>query len=460
MEKSRILIVDDELPIIRSIMRNLERDDYELTSALDGESALSLIRKHQGYDVVICDLMMPDLDGTHILEFCKGIDPNTVFIMITAFSSMGSGIKAMSMGAFDFLIKPFDLDHLGMVVEKGLQTRRLKTENITLKAQLERGSIPPPFIGESSWVKKIINDVKRLSDSDLNVLIEGESGTGKEILARHIHYHSQKRYGPFVAVNCASIPAELLESELFGHEKGSFTGAIRRKIGLLEVADTGTFFLDEVNNLGMALQAKLLRALQDKSFMRVGGAQELHTRARIIAASNKNLKRLVEERKFREDLFYRLNVIDFSLPPLRDRIADVPLLARHFLEETGGSDNMEQIIDEKAIETLKNYYWPGNIRELRNVIERIMAFYDPEDLRPTRTILKNLTGNKAPQLPDNPVEMSLERVERSHIRRVLEMTSWNKNQASKTLKIDYTTLYRKMKKYGIETPLKKTRSEP
>lgn len=454
MEKSAILVVDDELPIVRSIVRNLERDDYELAYALDGATALQLIEKNQGYDVVICDLMMPDVDGMQILEFCKNVDPNLVFIMITAFSSMGSGIRAMSIGAYDFLHKPFDLDHLSIVVEKGIQIRRLKTENITLKAQLERGAIPPPIIGESDEIKKIINDVERLSDSDLNVLIEGESGTGKEILARQIHYHSPKRYGPFVALNCASIPSELLESEVFGHEKGAFTGAIRRKIGLLEVADSGTFFLDEVNNLSMALQAKLLRALQEKTFMRVGSTHEIRVNARVIAASNKNLKQLIEEREFREDLFYRLNVIVFSLPPLRNRINDVPLLVKHFLEETCRSNNLSCTIEDETIETLKNYFWPGNIRELRNVIERIVAFYDPADPQSVKSILASLTGEKTAAPPEYSVEMSLESVERHHIRRVLEETCWNKNEASKILKIDYTTLFRKIKKYGIEVPQK------
>tara|TARA_B100000959_G_C14991041_1_gene627975 strand:+ start:2087 stop:3457 length:1371 start_codon:yes stop_codon:yes gene_type:complete len=451
MAKSKILLVDDELPIIRSIIRNLEEDDYSIDYALEGEVALKMIEKNHAYDVIVCDLMMPNIDGLQILEFAKNFDQNIIFIMMTAFPSIGAGIKAMNIGAYDFLQKPFDHDHLSIIIEKGLQTRQLKSENLTLKAHMERANNPPPMIGESEEIKNIMKDVKKLSDSTLNMLVEGESGTGKELLARHIHFHSPKRHGLFMPLNCASIPSELLESELFGHEKGAFTGAFRKKIGLLEVASSGTIFLDEINNLSMELQAKLLRALQEKSFMRVGGTQEVNVNARIVAASNKNLERLVEEKKFREDLFYRLNVIVFTLPPLRNRVSDVPLLVEHFLHEIRKerTNQVDCNIDDEMVDTLKKHGWPGNIRELRNAIERIVAFYDPADSKSTRSILSNLKSRKTLSSPDFSTEMSLEQVERKHIIRILEMTSWNKSEASKILKIDYTTLYRKLKKYEI-----------
>lgn len=456
----RVLIVDDELPIIKSIMRNLDESVYNMESATDGRTAMELIEKGPAFDVLVCDLMMADIDGFHILEHVKKNDPNTVFIMITAFTSIGAGIKAMNLGAYDFLQKPFDPDHLTIVIEKGIQTRQLKTENISLKAQLDSSRKPPPIIGNHASMKSIMKDVKKLSDSAVNILIEGESGTGKELLAKHIHYNSPMRYGPFIPIDCAAIPSGLLESELFGHEKGSFTGASRKKAGLMEVANNGTLFLDEINNLKPELQAKLLRALQEKSFLRVGGTQLISVKIRIMAASNKNLKQMVENNLFREDLYYRLKVVNFVLPPLRSRISDVPLLVDNFLEDICENEGKQCKLSEEAKETLKSYNWPGNVRELRNMLERMVALHDPSDVEPMENILGEFTGKSSAAMTEYSTELSLENIEYQHIMRVLEMTNWNKSESSKILNIDYTTLYRKLKKYGISSrPLAKKATE-
>ncbi len=446
----KILIIDDELPVIRGIVRNLDNKVYQIEEALDGETGLKMIEQGM-YDVLVCDLMMPNIDGFKILECAKKIDPNVVFIMITAFSSVGAGIRAMSMGAYDFFQKPFDHDHLNIVIENGLKTRELKTENINLKAQLASSNKPAKMIGKSSAIKNIMKDIQKLADSTVNILIEGESGTGKELLARHIHYNSPRRYGPFIPLNCASIPSELLESELFGHEKGAFTGASQKKYGLIETSYNGTFFLDELNNLKMELQAKILRVLQEKSFRRVGGTKEISTNVRIISASSKNLKQMIDDKLFREALYYRLKVVNFVVPPLRERITDVPLLAKHFLEDISRNANKQCEISEEVIEAFKRYSWPGNIRELRNIIERIVALYDPLDANYIKLILSELNGKEPEILGEHRSELSLAAIEYKHIMRVLEMTNWNKSDSSKILKIDYTTLYRKLKKYGIKT---------
>ncbi len=433
-------------------MRNMEDDLYHMEYVLSGREALKLIEKDSSFDLVVCDLMMPDIDGFDVLEQAKKIDPNIVFVMITAFSSIRAGIKAMNMGAYDFLQKPFEPDHLKVIIEKGIQTRHLKTENISLKAQIDSSNKPLPLITSSPAMKSIMKDVHKLSESLVNILIEGESGTGKELLARHIHYNSPKRYGPFVPIDCAAIPPDLLESEIFGHEIGSFTGATSRKIGIMEVANNGTLFLDEINNLRMDLQAKMLRVLQERSFMRVGGTKFINVDIRIVTASNKNLKQMVGDKEFREDLFYRLKVVNFLIPPLRLRISDIPLLVKHFLEEICKSERKNCNIDNEAIEAFKKYHWPGNIRELRNTLERMVALHDPDDPESTASIPAGLAGESNRILTEYPTELSLESVEYQHILRVLEMTNWNKSESSKILDIDYTTLYRKIKKYGISAP--------
>jgi len=446
----KLLIVDDEMPVVRSIVRNLESGDYQIDYALDGRQGLEMLEKNR-YHLVICDLMMPDIDGLQFLVKSKSLDPNIIFIMITAFSSIGAGVKAVMSGAYDFLEKPFDHEHLAAVVRKGLEARQLKEENLTLKAQIEKSNQPPPMVGVSPAMKGILNAVKKLHDSSVNILIEGESGTGKELLARHIHCHSPKRHGPFLALNCAAVPSELLESELFGHEKGSFTGASRMKEGLLEAANNGTFFLDEVNNLGLDLQAKILRALQERSFLRVGGTKEINVDVRIIAATNQPLKQLAQRKLFREDLYYRLNVVSFTLPPLRERILDIPLLTEFFVSDICRSAQKSCAISPELMKALQNYSWPGNIRELRNVVERLIAFYDPADTSPALSIIAELTGSPPAAAGSDPIDFSLEKMEMNHIRKVLEITGDNKSEAAKLLKINYSTLYRKLKRYGLQS---------
>lgn len=454
----RLLIVDDEMPVVRSIMRNMEHSNYSIDYVMDGKAGLESLKKNEGYDVVVCDLMMPEVDGFEVLKKAKEIDPDIIFVMITAFSSIGAGVKAVMLGAYDFLEKPFDHDHLALIIQKGMETRRLKEENTSLKAQLEKSNQPSPFIGSSPSMQRVIASIEKLSSSSVNILVEGESGTGKELLAKHIHHSSQKRHGPFVALNCAAVPSELLESVLFGHEKGAFTGAVRTTEGLLETANNGTFFLDEVNNLGLDLQAKILRALQERTFRRVGGNKEISVDVRIIAASNKPLKQLVAERLFREDLYYRLNVVSFTLPPLRERVSDIPLLADYFVNDIAKNANKKCSLDDEVKGMLQKYSWPGNIRELRNVIEKIIAFYDPSDEDMIKNIVEELIRMPSTLgwVDSSLNDMSLEKIEMLHIIKVLEFTGGNKSEAAKLLKINYSTLFRKLKKYGVVTSDEKT----
>ncbi len=369
----RILVIDDEVDMLSGFRKILEVQGYLPVTTSSGQEALRLLQQEE-FDIVLSDLLMPDLDGMQILETIQKFNPGTPVIIFSAYGTIDRAVGAMRAGAFDFLEKPFDTEHINIVLEKALRQRNLFKERNNLIKQLEDKYKFDNIVGKSMEMKKVFEMIENIASSDANILITGESGTGKELIARSIHAHSERRTKPFVPVNCGAFPENLFEAELFGYEKGSFTGAAKKKIGLLEYADTGTFFLDEVCELQTALQAKLLRTLQDGQLRHIGGNELIQIDVRLISATNQNLKKALNEGRLREDFYYRLNVINIHLPPLRERKGDIRLLAEHFLKKSaGGKENYPGGFTEDAMTALENHSWPGNVRELENTIERAVA---------------------------------------------------------------------------------------
>ncbi|HOK53455.1 MAG TPA: sigma-54 dependent transcriptional regulator [Armatimonadota bacterium] len=375
----RILIADDEPNIRRVIEAVLTKDGYEVISAENGKRALDAVSTNTDIDVLISDLIMPDINGVELLEAARQINPSISVIMITAHGTIKSAVDAMRLGAFDYITKPFDMDELKLVVKRAFERRSLIEENLDLRQQLKTRYKFDNIIGASSAMQEIFKMVERVADSRASVLIRGESGTGKELIARALHYNSNRAQNPFVPVVCVALSEQLLESELFGHEKGSFTGAINQKPGRFEMAHTGTLFLDEIGDIPGNVQMKLLRVLQEREFERVGGLKTIKVDVRVVTATNQDLENAVKEGKFREDLYYRLKVVQINLPPLRDRIEDVPLLVEHFINKYS-KDNGKVIkfASPEALELMMNYKWPGNIRELENTLERAIVLADPD----------------------------------------------------------------------------------
>ncbi|HET9131145.1 MAG TPA: sigma-54 dependent transcriptional regulator, partial [Terriglobia bacterium] len=372
MEK--ILIVDDEQSLRDVLSIMLKRAGYVVTSAMDGEEAIELLNR-EIFDLVITDLRMPKIDGMEVLRAVKSASPETVVLIITAFATADSAVDAMKQGAYDYLTKPFQVDEVQLIIRNALEKRRLTTENMLLKREMASQSSFAQLVGQSEAMQKVFDVVRKVADSKSNVLICGESGTGKELVARAIHYNSARSVHPFVAVNCSAVPETLLESELFGHMKGSFTGAISNKAGLFEIANGGTIFLDEIGDTTPTIQVKLLRVIQEREFRRVGGNQDIKVDVRVVAATNKDLEKAVAEGSFREDLYYRLDVIPIRLPPLRMRTGDIPLLINHFLERfSKESGKPKPMIGPEAMPVLLGHEWRGNVRELENLIERVVAF--------------------------------------------------------------------------------------
>ncbi len=369
-KKETIHIIDDE-KIIHEVLEDLlVSEGYECRLSSNGEEAL---KKHQSesFDLVLLDLLMPGMDGIEVLQKIKKIDPNAVVIIITAYASIESAISAMKKGAFDYIQKPFQHDELLISVKRAIKHKKLQEENIQLKDELRRKFSFENIIGKSKIIQDVFNLISASAPTRSTILIQGESGTGKELVARAIHQHSERSKAPFITVNSGSLPPELLESHLFGHVKGSFTGAVSHKKGLFEAADKGSIFFDEISSLNLETQAKLLRVMQEKEFMKLGGTQTLKVDTRVIAATNTDLEELIKQNRFREDLFYRLNVIKIELPPLRERKEDIPLLVKHFLEIYGEENKKKDLkVTEDLMELLENYSWPGNVRELENFIER------------------------------------------------------------------------------------------
>ncbi|MEK6600003.1 MAG: sigma-54 dependent transcriptional regulator, partial [Deltaproteobacteria bacterium] len=382
MSKEKILIVDDEKGIRDFLEIMLKKEGYRVSSAPGGEEAMRLFN-NSSYDLVISDVRMKGMGGVELLKSIKEINPETVVLMITAYASVDTAIDAMKAGAYDYITKPFKVDEVKHIIRNALDKKRLETENILLKRELKTKHAFGNLIGASPKMLEIYEIIKRVADTKTNILLTGESGTGKELVARAIHYEGIRKDKPFVPINCGAIPENLLESELFGYQKGAFTGAAANKSGLFEVANEGTIFLDEITELPIQLQVKLLRVIQERNFRRVGGIEDISVDVRIIAASNKDIEREVKEGRFREDLFYRLNVIPVRMPPLRERQEDIPILSRHFFEgyckELG--KNIKKISGE-AMELLLKYNYPGNIRELANIIERAVALENTDIILP------------------------------------------------------------------------------
>lgn len=453
-----ILVVDDELSMREFLTLMLTKEGYKVDTAQDGEVAINKIVANN-YHLVITDVKMPKKSGLEVLKSVKQHSPDTTVIMITAYSSVDSAIEAMKIGAYDYIPKPFKIDEIRIVVRNALEKRELEKENIFLKTELKKQYKYESLIGHSPQMVEIANLIRQVSSISSNILILGESGTGKEVVAQSIHYNSDRAGKPFVTINCGAIPENLLESELFGHKKGSFTGAISNKEGLFEVADGGTLFLDEIGELPLNIQVKLLRAIQEKEFKRVGDTKDIKVNVRIIAASNRNLEEDVKNGMFRNDLFYRLNVICITMPPLRKRKDDIPLLFMRFIEKYNKElgKNIKGISDE-AKQYLMHYDFPGNIRELENIIERAIAL-EPTDVI-TRAVLPEfkfgvydddgLLRNVGLPADGLNLEEFVGDIEKKLILEALTRTHNNKTEAAKILNITFRAFRYRLEKYNID----------
>jgi DNA-binding NtrC family response regulator len=443
-ERTRILVVDDEEIVRESLSAWLEKDGYTLATAQDGETAIDRIKKER-WSILLVDLKMPGIDGLQVLENVRKVQPDTAAVIMTAYATVDTAVAAMKLGAYDYLVKPFDPEELSLMVQKIVAQQALVRENVLLRKVLKRDYHFRDLISKSPAMQAVFDLARTAARSNSTILILGESGTGKELLARAIYSESPRNQGPFVAVSCAALTETLLESELFGHERGAFTGAAARRKGTFEMADGGTLFLDEIGDISAKLQLDLLRVLEGRQFTRVGGSEPVKVDVRIIAATNRDLQKAVAEGHFREDLFYRLNVIPVYLPPLRDRLEDMPLLVEHFLEQLGAEMNKQvDNVSAEAMGLLMSHTWPGNVRELRNILERAMV------VASGRVIEASDLGLRRPPCIDGSQTLaSLEDVERHHIGRVLHETHGNISHAARTLGIDRATLYNKLRKYQL-----------
>jgi len=439
----KILIVDDELIMRESLAGWLERDGHAVQTAASGEEALEKL-KQTHFDIFLVDIKMEGMSGLEVLRRVKESDPDAEVVMITAYGSIPSAIEAMKDGAYDYMLKPFDPNELGVLIEKIIQHQEQARENIYLKEQFKERTRFESMIGQSGPMQEIFDLICAVAPTDSTVLITGETGTGKGLAAKAIHTNSPRREGPFVTVNCGAIPEHLMESELFGYQKGAFTDAKKTKKGRLEMAHGGTLFLDEIGEISMRMQIDLLRVLEDRVFYRVGGTQPIEADFRVIAATNRNLEAAIKQGSFREDLFYRLNVISFAMPSLDQRKDDIPLLAEHFLyrfaQETNKTINK---ISREAMDEMMLYDWPGNIRELENAIERAVVVGREREIRPEDLPIF------CHELPPPTRARSLAEVEKAHIQQVLTENQWNIARSAKILEIDRSTLYSKIKRYEI-----------
>ncbi len=449
MSGERILVVDDEQSMTEFLSILLSKEGYRVLAANSGPEALQKIKEIR-VDAVITDIKMPGIDGIEVLEGIKKIDQSIPVIIMTAFASRQSAINAVNKGAFSYLEKNANNDEIRACVRNALEIRKVQSENQFLKRQLRKSHEAGVIIGKSEEMANIFRMVDKVAETDSTIMIYGESGTGKELIAKEIHYRSHRSSGPFVSINCGALPKDLLESNLFGHVKGSFTGAIRDQDGLMRVAEGGSFFLDEVGETSPATQVKLLRALQEREIIPVGGTKPIQIDVRLIAATNADLEQEVTGGNFRADLFYRLNVIPIRLPALRERRDDVPLLVDHFLRKLSG-DGETKTCSPETMELLIKYDWPGNVRELENVIERGVILDEGGVIRPDNLPTKIRTGGtrRGSLIIDSPT-MTLEELEREYILKVLNYTSWHKKRASEVLGINASTLYRKLQSYDLE----------
>jgi DNA-binding NtrC family response regulator len=452
-----LLVVEDRGSMAEMLQETLEAEGYKVISARDGVEGIRRLKEGK-IDLVLSDLKLPGTDGIEILKASREENHLIPVIIMTAYGSVETAVAAMKAGAFDFITKPFDTDHLLLLIKRALETRQLMKENILLKEEFAAKFGMPRIIGKSENIINVAQIVQRVAPTKTTVLLIGESGTGKELFARAIHNLSGRKHFPFVPINCAAIPRDLLESELFGHEKGSFTGAEARKLGKFELADKGTVFLDEIGDMDLTIQSKLLRAIEEGEIERVGAVRSVKVDVRIVAASNKDLEKAVEEKKFREDLYYRLNVFPIRIPPLRERREDIPLLVDHFINKycmemaTTGKN-----ISKEALETLIHYRWKGNIRELENAIERAVILCDGDMITNEHVVIDKQYGLRSAEEPpsgEGPLETvareALRRAETQRISSALKETKGNKTRAAELLRVSYKTLLTKIKDYGIE----------
>ncbi len=456
--KPRILIADDEPLTLELIVERLESEGYDVTLVSSGEEAIAESKK-SNFKVVLTDLSMPGISGLEVLEHFSKNYPETLVIVLTGFGTIETAVEAMKRGAYDYLSKPANLDEIVLTLRRAVELKDLKEENVALRSQIQEQHRLERLIGLSPPMQHLYGIIKRVARTDSTVLITGESGTGKELIANAIHYQSARKDMPFVPINCGAIPEELLESELFGHEKGAFTGAFKERRGRFELANKGTVFLDEIGEMSPKLQVKLLRFLQETKFQRVGGSRTIEVDVRILAATNKDLERAVAENEFREDLFYRLNVIPIHVPPLRDREGDIQLLIQHFLKQHCNKKNIPpKQMSKAAIESLEHYDWPGNVRELENVIERLVILTDSDEIQ-LHDLPKRM--QTAPQVATTNIELgqdginlkeTLEDLENKLIIDALQRSGGVKNKAAKLLGLNRTTLIEKMKKKQIDFP--------
>ncbi|MBN2354480.1 sigma-54-dependent Fis family transcriptional regulator [candidate division KSB1 bacterium] len=440
-----ILIVDDEESVRHSLYNWFREDGYVVGVAKDAYDALEQMEKTK-WDILLLDIRMPGMDGLELQRRIRQVNTDVIIIIMTAYASVDTAVQSLKEGAYDYVVKPFNPDNLSHLIRNATEQLSLKSENTQLRNNIRQISCGDEIVGQSPQMRRIMELVQTVAPSDSTVVIRGESGTGKEMIARAIHCHSPRRYFPIVPVNCGALPETLLESELFGHEKGAFTGAQTRRKGRFEMADRGTLFLDEIGNISPKMQMELLRVLESKQFSRVGGNQTIQVDVRIICATNKNLEKAVEDGEFREDLYYRINVFTIILPPLRERKSDIPLLAQHFLRKYASSMNKSITeIAPEAMNLLVQHQWPGNIRELENAIERAMVVGKPPTLK-AEDLPFQLTAQSG---TDESQPITLEEIEKKHIAQILKKTNWNISRAAELLKIDRVTLYNKIKKFQL-----------
>ena len=445
----RIAVIDDDVKMLELLKKVLSKKGYKVDTFSTPKLALPKISEN-GYDIVLTDVNMPDMNGIEVLKRIKESSPDTIVIMITAFATVSTAVESMKLGAYDYISKPFNMEEFLLTIDRAVEKIALKKEVEILRREIQQRYSFGNIIGKSPQMQKVYQLIQQVAKVNSNVIIYGKSGTGKELVAKAIHYNSPRRNKPFIAVNCSSIPETLLESELFGHEKGAFTGAVSSRKGLFEEANGGTIFLDEIGDMSLAMQAKLLRVLEDKEIRHVGSDKSHKVDVRVIAATNKDLKKEVEKGNFREDLFYRLNVIPIYLPELKERTEDIPLLVEYFLKKYGeqaGRPNLK--ISREALSCLMRYDWPGNVRELENLIERLVVLATGDEIT-VSDLPPHISACKKERLIENLTlgeHITLEELEKRYIQKVLKDTGWHKQRTAEILGI-----YRKIKEYGLKKP--------
>jgi len=447
----KILIVDDDLGMRETLEAVLKEDGYQVDTAGDGAQAIQAVQA-KAYDVILLDVRMPDASGLDVLTRVKKIAPETAVIMMTAYGTVKTAVEAVKSGAYDFLTKPFELDEMRLQIKKVLELQQLTQENVELRSLLQERVVFRDMIGISQAMQEVFAVIRKVVNYDVTIMIGGESGTGKEMVAQAIHYNSSRRDKPFIKLNCAALPDTLLESELFGYDKGAFTGAVTGKPGRFELAEGGTLFLDEIGDTSPNMQAKMLRVLQEKEFERVGGRRTIKVDVRILAATNRDLKQEVEAKRFREDLYYRLNVVPINLPPLRERREDIPALVDHFLHELNPVFHKDfTTVSPEAMACLLRYQWPGNVRELKNVLEKaillgegpsILSTHLPDEVRTLPGVNRAFANGKD--------RASLDDLEKEHISQVLREVQWNQSKAAEVLGIHRNTLRKKIERFNLK----------